>query len=71
MALKFDRLTFKSGVMIINETRDTGVKTEDGKPVIEVKHLKLKPSDKGKFFEFWNEDDILKRYPHSFTKEGK
>jgi hypothetical protein len=66
--LKFYRKAFKTGVMVIKEQRDTGKKDEAGKPIIEVKAISLKPSDMGKSFEFWNEAEILKKYPHSFSK---
>lgn len=52
---------FVRGVIVVRESR----RTDSG---IEGKALALKPEDIGKRFEFWNEEDILKRYPRRFER---
>lgn len=54
--LKFDRKSFKSGMMIVKEPEGEGEKV-----------YTFKPSDKGKSFSFLDEVYVLNKYPVLFS----
>lgn len=58
--LKFDRPEFKSGVIICDEV----IWISDKK--LEIRKHTFYTKDKGKYFEFSDENQMLQKYPHLF-----
>ena len=59
--VKFNRPEFKSGVIIVKE-----LIVVEGKPD-SFKNLRFNVKDKGKVFNFENEEYLLAKYSHMFT----
>ena len=68
--LIFDRKAFKSGTQVVREHIKVTRKDDEGKDVegIETKEYRFSVADKGKSFQFVDEDAVLKAYPVLFKK---
>lgn len=66
--LKFDRKEFRSGTIIVREVVKTGAKDKYGAEIVVFKEHRFSVHDKGKLFEFADEDAILSKYSHLFTR---